>query len=73
MATKQVSISFDDPDVWENNREKVDSLLEQHTGTKDYPSTKSFPPIIFGPSLTDEAINELKQLQGVNVRSPEDD
>ncbi|QKX62430.1 uncharacterized protein TRUGW13939_09591 [Talaromyces rugulosus] len=68
----QVTIRFEGPEEWENQFEAVNSLLDKHTGTSDYPATKSLPPIIFGAQLTGEAIAELQSLPGVIVEIQEE-
>ncbi|KAJ6262966.1 hypothetical protein Dda_1524 [Drechslerella dactyloides] len=72
MPTRIV-ISFQGPEEWEDNREKVDAILEKDTGTSEYPATKSLPPFIVGPEVSDSALEELKALDGVIVRTPDDD
>lgn len=69
----QVSITYEDPDAWENNRDKVSEILNEATGTSDYPETKSLPPIIIGPDINQDVIDKLKALPGVIVRIQDDD
>lgn len=73
MEKSEVQIRYTDPDAWEANREKVNEILQKHTGTSDYPETKSLPPIMFGVQAGKECIDELKALQGVVVRALDDD
>ncbi|KAJ5748245.1 uncharacterized protein N7511_009941 [Penicillium nucicola] len=70
---QQVVIRFQDVELWEINREQVDSILVKYTGTSEYPSTRNLPPFIFGIDLSAEAIQELEQLQGVVVQVQSDD
>ncbi|CAF3491423.1 unnamed protein product, partial [Fusarium graminearum] len=60
-----ITIRWEDPGKWQSTMEQVDQLLEQHTGHKNYPSTKSIPPIIFGVNMPQKGIDELKGLDGV--------
>ncbi|KAE8420958.1 hypothetical protein BDV36DRAFT_292636 [Aspergillus pseudocaelatus] len=48
MSQKQISVTFEGIDSWEDSREKVDDTLAELTGTNEYPATRSLPPIIFG-------------------------
>ncbi|KAK6332346.1 hypothetical protein TWF696_003064 [Orbilia brochopaga] len=68
----RITIHFDGIEGWEDNQQKVDQILEKDTGTSEYPATKSLPPIIVGPEVSDSALQELKGLQGVIVRCEED-
>ena len=68
----KVAIRFSDPDTWESNREKVDDIIEDATGDRNSVSTRSLPPIIL-TNLSQDAIDKLKALDGVNVQSREED
>ncbi|KOS36754.1 hypothetical protein ACN38_g12478 [Penicillium nordicum] len=68
---KSVTITFEDIDSWQSKRENVDSILDKHTGTSVYPSTRSLPPIIFGVELDEDAVEELRNLGGVLVHYPD--
>ncbi|KAI2700370.1 hypothetical protein CBS147332_7981 [Penicillium roqueforti] len=73
MSQKPVSIRFEDPDAWQEQFVMVDEILENFTGTREYPSTRSLPPIIFGLELTADAIDELNALDGVIVVVQDDE
>ncbi|EKJ73089.1 hypothetical protein NXS19_005982 [Fusarium pseudograminearum] len=62
-----ITIRWEDPEKWQTTMQKVEQLLEQHTGHKNYPSTKSLPPIMFGVDMPQKGIDELKELDGVMV------
>ncbi|RGP71874.1 hypothetical protein FSPOR_2989 [Fusarium sporotrichioides] len=58
---------------WEMTRERVNKILEKHTGTSEYPQTKSLPPIMIGiQNCPQDGIEELKALPGVNIRGMDD-
>ncbi|KAK9414996.1 hypothetical protein SUNI508_10601 [Seiridium unicorne] len=68
-----VQITFESIEAWDSTREKIDEIIEKDTGNKNYVSTRSLPPIIFGLNLKQTAVDELKKLEGVNVRSHDDE
>ncbi|KAJ4013291.1 hypothetical protein NW752_007587 [Fusarium irregulare] len=69
----RIAIHFEGIDSWEDNREMVDKILEEDTGTFHYPATRSLPPIIFGPEVSQEACDKLKGLDGVTIKDQGDD
>ncbi|KAJ5336480.1 uncharacterized protein N7506_004502 [Penicillium brevicompactum] len=71
--SKPVVIRFEGPEEWEQQWENVNSILDKHTGTSEYLSTKSVPPTIFGAELTPEGIDELKAQDGVIVDIPDEE
>ncbi|KAE8160186.1 hypothetical protein BDV40DRAFT_271150, partial [Aspergillus tamarii] len=73
MSRKQISVTFESVESWEENREKVDSILAELMGTNDYPATRSLPPIIFGIMSDEEGIRRLRSLDGVVVRVHDED
>ncbi|EYE95784.1 uncharacterized protein EURHEDRAFT_376845 [Aspergillus ruber CBS 135680] len=70
---KFVQITFEGVEAWEDNYEEVNKILEELTGTDEYPSTKSLPPIIFGADLDEYGIERLKSIEGVVVHVSEED
>ncbi|KAE8369014.1 hypothetical protein BDV27DRAFT_121509, partial [Aspergillus caelatus] len=68
MSQKQISVTFEGIDSWEDSREKVDDTLAELTGTNEYPATRSLPPIIFGIEISEEGIGRLRSIDGVVVR-----
>ncbi|KAJ5227102.1 uncharacterized protein N7469_007108 [Penicillium citrinum] len=70
---KPVVIRFEGPEEWDIERENVNNILVKYTGTSEYPSTKSFPPIILGAELDEDAVQELRDLNGVLVEHPDED
>ncbi|KAF4943921.1 hypothetical protein FSARC_14807, partial [Fusarium sarcochroum] len=72
MSAKPTSITYQDPEKWEQNREKVYEILEQDTGRREYPETRSLPPILIGVELTEDTIGKLRALDGVVVRIQDD-
>ncbi|KAJ5294743.1 hypothetical protein PENANT_c014G06438 [Penicillium antarcticum] len=70
--TNQVVIRFKGPEEWQEQQDNVNKILKDRTGTLDYPSTRSFPPMIFGVELEADAIDELKAINGVVVQISED-
>ncbi|KAJ5919348.1 hypothetical protein N7466_010291 [Penicillium verhagenii] len=70
MSGKQGTISFKDVEAWQGQKENVNNILKKYTGTSEYPSTRSLPPMIFGVELAADAINELDALPGVKFLSP---
>ncbi|KAI9376094.1 hypothetical protein BJX61DRAFT_491345 [Aspergillus egyptiacus] len=73
MSEKPVVIRFQSFDAWDVHREAVDKIIEEFTGTLDFPSTKSLPPIIFGVILPEDGIGRLRDLDGVIVDIHDDD
>ncbi|OGM48299.1 hypothetical protein ABOM_002174 [Aspergillus bombycis] len=66
---KQTIIRFT-PDGFGQHDEEVLKIIIEDTGTDQFPSQPSFPPIYHPPPLTQEAINKLRALKGVEVIIP---
>ncbi|BCR89359.1 uncharacterized protein ACHE_50557A [Aspergillus chevalieri] len=73
MSLKDVLIRFEGVEEWEETRDEVDKILQELTGTDEYPSTRSLPPIIFGAQLDEDGMERLRRLDGVIVQVPEEE
>ncbi|EYB23682.1 hypothetical protein FG05_35425 [Fusarium graminearum] len=69
----RIVIRWESIEQWEATRQQVDQTLEKYTGTSEYPSTKSLPPIMIGAEVPQDGIDELKVLNGVIVETQDDD
>ncbi|KAJ5084692.1 hypothetical protein NUU61_009271 [Penicillium alfredii] len=71
---KRISITFESFDAWQNTQEEVNSILRELTGTDDYPSTMSIPPLIMvTDELDEDDIERVRYLDGVIVDVEEDE
>ncbi|KAB8075874.1 hypothetical protein BDV29DRAFT_171196 [Aspergillus leporis] len=72
MSRKQTIIRFT-PEGFEKHDEVVLRITNEDTGTDEFVTQPSYPPLYHPPPLTEEAINKLKALDGVEVILLEDE
>ncbi|KAI9930339.1 hypothetical protein ASPWEDRAFT_170965 [Aspergillus wentii DTO 134E9] len=69
---KRVIIRFD-WDKFNDVNEKVINIIREDTGTDQFIVQPSYPPVYHPPPLSEDAIEKLKALDGVQLTFPDDE
>ncbi|KAB8254319.1 hypothetical protein BDV32DRAFT_155333 [Aspergillus pseudonomiae] len=69
-----VVVAFENPEIFYDDGSPVHQVLESNGFPPgSYPIVRDMPPMILLPQLDDDAIGELRGLEGVNVDVQADD
>ncbi|KAM4066642.1 hypothetical protein HRG_000721 [Hirsutella rhossiliensis] len=64
---KKIYYTFKGVEEWEQNNKKVDEIVKADTDAEHWACNKALPPTCYPPAMSIEAIDKLKQLDGVVV------
>ncbi|OQE11869.1 hypothetical protein PENFLA_c071G00038 [Penicillium flavigenum] len=67
MERTNIQYSFESTADYQKLNNTVHQIIKDDTGAEGWISTRSMPPTYSPPPVTNEALEKLKKLEGLNV------